>query len=186
MPRVVRGRPAARGPLCSQLTSVPRRQCQICALRASCPALLPAAFAPRVGLLPPVQAPDLRTVASVGEAWSEEQDTCREELWETVLPQLSGREWAGGGGAVPGRAPGTGCCRPRGPPGSSDDDAVTLTASASVLVVCVHVLHSLSCSFSSLPRPPTAALLAGDGVGVLTAPPLARGHRGLTAAPCQL
>lgn len=70
----------------------------------------------------------------------------REELWEPVLPQLSGREWAGGGGAVPGWAPGTGCCRPRGPPGSSDDDAATLR----------HPLPSSWCvfmSFTPFPAP---------------------------------
>lgn len=137
--RVVHGQPAARGPPCLQLTSVPRRQCQICALCAGCPRFSQQPLPPGVGLQPPVQALDSRAVPSVAAAWSEEQDACREEPWEAVSPRLSGTEWGGAVGPSLGPS-GTGCRRPLGPPGSSDDEAVTLTASASVPLVCVRVL----------------------------------------------
>lgn len=94
--RVVHGQPAARGPPCLQLTSVPRRQCQICALCAGCPRFSQQPLPPGVGLQPPVQALDSRAVPSVAAAWSEEQDACREEPWEAVSPRLSGTEWGGG------------------------------------------------------------------------------------------
>lgn len=93
--RVVHGQPAARGPPCLQLTSVPRRQCQICALCAGCPRFSQQPLPPGVGLQPPVQALDSRAVPSMAAAWSEEQDACREEPWEAVSPRLSGTEWGG-------------------------------------------------------------------------------------------
>lgn len=92
-----RARPArSRGPLC------PSPLVSICALRASHPALLPAAFASPGGSAAAGPGPDSRAVPSVAEAWSEEQDACRVEPRGAVTPAPGKR--VGGGGWAPGLA----------------------------------------------------------------------------------
>lgn len=104
------------------------------------PALLPAAFASRGGSAAAGPGPGLEGSAVRGRGLVRGAGRLqRGAVGSCVAPALGDR--VGGGAVGPSLGPsGTGCRRPLGPPGSSDDEAVTLTASASVPVVCVRVL----------------------------------------------